>query len=99
MPRSAEARATRGEGAVGLRIAIAADRIDWHVKELVAAFGRGGAHATPVKLSACGFDTRRQSGLTIKGFGYGVPDGVFVRAIGAGSFEEITLRLGIMHAL
>jgi RimK family alpha-L-glutamate ligase len=82
-----------------LRIAIAADGSDWHVKELVASFRRHGASATPIKLSACGFDTRRSSGLTIKGFGYGLPDGVFVRAMGAGSFEEITLRLGIMHAL
>jgi tetrahydromethanopterin:alpha-L-glutamate ligase len=97
MPRLAEARAARIEG--GLRIAIAADRIDWHVKELAAAFARCGVHAISVKLSACGFDTRRASGLTIKGFGYGLPDAMLVRAIGAGSFEEITLRLGIMHAL
>jgi RimK family alpha-L-glutamate ligase len=97
MPRLGEARAARIEG--GLRIAIAADTIDWHVKELVAAFARAGAQAIPTKLSACGFDTRRASGLTIKGFGYGLPHGMFVRAIGAGSFEEITLRLGLMHAL
>jgi RimK family alpha-L-glutamate ligase len=99
MPRLAEARATRAGGAETLRIAIAADRVDWHVKELVAAFRRCGTEPIPVKLSACGFDTRRSSGLTIKGFGYGLPDAVFVRAVGAGTFEEITLRLGIMHAL
>jgi RimK family alpha-L-glutamate ligase len=99
MPRLAEARAARRGAASGPRIAIAADKIDWHVKELVAAFARGGAQAIPMKLSACGFDTRRASGLTIKGFGYGLPDAMFVRAIGAGSFEEITLRLGLMHAL
>jgi tetrahydromethanopterin:alpha-L-glutamate ligase len=52
-----------------------------------------------IKLSACGFDTRRACGLTIKGFADALPDGIFVRAIGAGSFEEITLRLGLMHAL
>jgi RimK family alpha-L-glutamate ligase len=97
MPRLAEARAGGAGG--GRRIAIAADRIDWHVKELVAAFARAGAQAIPTKLSACGFDTRRASGLTIKGFGTGLPDGMLVRAIGAGSFEEITLRLGLMHAL
>ncbi len=83
----------------GLRIAIAADRIDWHVKELVAAFARCGVTAPPIKLSACGFDTRRASGLTIKGFGTNLPHAIFVRAIGAGSFEEITLRLGLMHAM
>ncbi|GAC1334358.1 MAG: RimK family alpha-L-glutamate ligase [Beijerinckiaceae bacterium] len=99
MPRSLDAQLARRNAGSGPRIAIAADRIDWHVKELVAAFARSGAQATPVRLSACGFDTRRPSGLSIKGFGLGVPDGILVRAIGAGSFEEITLRLGILHAL
>jgi len=99
MPRSCSAAAQRGESGRAVRIAIAADARDWHVKELVAAFARNGAHAVPTKLSACGFDTRRAPGLTVKGFGYGLPQGVFVRTIGAGTFEEITLRLGIMHAL
>lgn len=99
MSRLAKARAARGAGAGAPRIAIAADGLDWHVKELVAAFRRCGAHASPMRLSACGFDTRRAAGLTIKGFDHGLPEGVFVRAIGAGTFEEITLRLGIMHAL
>ena len=99
MSRSGEARAARRGSACAPRIAIAADKIDWHVKELVAAFRRCDAHAIPVKLSACGFDTRRPAGVVIKGFGDAVPDAIFVRAIGAGSFEEITLRLGLMHAL
>jgi RimK family alpha-L-glutamate ligase len=99
MLRSGEARAARDGSASGPRIAIAADKIDWHVKELVAAFRRSGAHAIPVKLSACGFDTRRAAGMVLKGFGDGLPDAMFARAIGAGSFEEITLRLGLMHAL
>ena len=99
MPPSGEAQTSTRESGSGLRIAIAADKIDWHVKELVAAFRRCGAQAAPVKLSACGFDTRRGSGLAIKGFQYNLPNAMFVRAIGAGSFEEITLRLGIMHAL
>jgi len=89
----------RGGSASAPRIAIAADRMDWHVKELVAAFRRCDADAIPVKLSACGFDTRRPAGLVISGFGDALPDAMIVRAIGAGSFEEITLRLGLMHAL
>ncbi|MEA2841886.1 MAG: tetrahydromethanopterin:alpha-L-glutamate ligase [Methylobacteriaceae bacterium] len=99
MPRLAEALAVRCGGRDGTRIALAADRVDWHVKELAEAFARSGAQAIPVRLSACGFDTRRASGLTIKGFGTGLPEAMFVRAIGAGSFEEITLRLGLLHAL
>jgi RimK family alpha-L-glutamate ligase len=89
----------QGGGADAPCIALAADRVDWHVKELVAAFSHCDARAVPVRLSTCGFDTRRASGLTIKGFGTDLPDALFVRAIGAGTFEEITLRLGLMHAL
>jgi RimK family alpha-L-glutamate ligase len=99
MPRLAEARAARGGDANGPCIALAADKIDWHVKQLAAAFARAGVDAIPTKLSACGFDTRRAAGLTIRGYGDRLLDGMFVRAIGAGSFEEITLRLGLMHAL
>jgi tetrahydromethanopterin:alpha-L-glutamate ligase len=99
MPRSPSAAAPRRKIQSGLRIAIAADARDWHVRELVAAFARNGAHAVPTKLAACGFDTSRASGLTFKGFGSGLPHGLLVRTIGVGTFEEITLRLGIMHAL
>ena len=99
MPRSGEARTPPPGGASGPRIAIAADRIDWHVKELVEAFARCGAHGIPLRMSACGFDTCRAAGIVLKGFGDTLPDAIFVRAIGAGTFEEITLRLGIMHAL
>ncbi|MBV8850479.1 MAG: RimK family alpha-L-glutamate ligase [Methylobacteriaceae bacterium] len=99
MPRSGEARIFARERAGGPRFAVAADKVDWHVKELVTAFRRCGAHAIPVKLSACGFNTGRCAGMMIKGFGDALPDAMFVRAIGAGSFEEITLRLGLMHAL
>lgn len=99
MRRSSSAATPHRKATSGVRIAIAADARDWHVKELVAAFARNGAQAVATKLSACGFDTRRAAGLTFKGFGSGLPHGVFVRTIGAGTFEEITLRLGVMHAL
>ncbi len=99
MPRSASGAAPRRKTQRGLRIAIAADARDWHVKQLVAAFARKGVEAVPTKLAACGFDTRCAAGVTFKGFGFGLPHGLFVRTIGAGTFEEITLRLGIMHAL
>ena len=39
------------------------------------------------------------SGIDIPGFGGQLPDGVFVRSISAGTLEQITFRLGLLHAL
>ena len=39
------------------------------------------------------------SGLVIPGFGADLPDAVFVRAIGSGTFESVTLRLDVLHSL
>jgi tetrahydromethanopterin:alpha-L-glutamate ligase len=81
------------------KIAVAADLYDWHARDLIAAFARAGAIAVPIRLSQCGFDTRRRSGLVIPGFGADLPDAIFVRAIGSGSFESVTLRLDVLHSL
>lgn len=83
----------------GPKIAMAVDLYDWHARDLAAAFARAGATAVPIRLSQCGFDTRRPSGLIIPGFGAELPDAVFVRAIGSGTFESVTLRLGVLHCL
>jgi len=83
----------------GPQIALLIDRPEWHARELTRAFAALGARVVPLRLSACSFDTRRPSGLVIPGFGARLPDLVLVRAIGLGSFESITLRLGILHAL
>ena len=40
---------------------------------------------------------RRPSGLVMPGFGVDLPDAVFVRAIGSGTFEAVTLRLDVLH--
>ena len=45
------------------KIALAVDLYDWHARDLTAAFARAGAMAVPVRLSQCGFDTRRRSSL------------------------------------
>jgi len=83
----------------GPKIALVVDIYDWHARDLTAAFARAGAIAVPVRLSQCGFDTRRPSGLVIPGFGADLPDAVFVRAIGSGTFESVTLRLDVLHSL
>ena len=47
----------------------------------------------------CGFATQSASGLQIDGFGGKLPDAVIVRSMSGGTFEAVTLRLGVLHAL
>ncbi len=44
-------------------------------------------------------NTASPHGLRIPGFADALPDAVLVRAISGGSFEEVTRRLGILHAM
>jgi tetrahydromethanopterin:alpha-L-glutamate ligase len=81
------------------RIALATDPPDRHADELAAAFASLGAKAVKFSLSECGFDGDSASGLAIPGFGSALPDAVFVRSISGGSFEMVTRRLGVLHAL
>lgn len=81
-----------------LRVAIFTDKLDWHVEQIALAFRALGARAAAVRLSACRIDTARRFGLAIPGF-RDPPDGALVRAIGDGSLEAITMRLGVLHAL
>ncbi len=83
----------------GPQIALFIDKFEWHAREMMRAFGKLGARCVPMRLSACSFDTRRPSGLVVPGFGPHLPDLVLVRAVGLGSFESITLRLGLLHAM
>jgi tetrahydromethanopterin:alpha-L-glutamate ligase len=72
---------------------------DWHARRLTAALQARGASVVVTTLKACAFDTRMESGLDIPGFNGSLPDGAFVRSISSGNLEQITLRLGILHAL
>jgi len=93
--RSPEADAAPGR----LRVALFIDGADWHARRLVAAMREAGAEVVRTSLTKCRFDTRHPAGLAIPGFEAGLPDAVFVRTIAAGSFEQVTLRLGVLHAL
>ncbi len=81
------------------RIALLVDAVDWHARALSAAFSQLGAEVVRLRLSACSFSTTRTEGLELPGFADALPDAVLVRAIAAGSFEEVTRRLGVLHAL
>jgi RimK family alpha-L-glutamate ligase len=72
---------------------------DWHARRLKKAMEARGASVVTTTLSACAFDTSTASGLDIPGFDGMLPDGAFVRSVSTGSLEQITFRLGILHAL
>lgn len=74
------------------------DKIDWHVEKFARALTRLGAKSIAVRLADCKIDTTRPCGLAIPGF-RAPPDLAVVRAIGDGSLEMITMRLGVLHAL
>ncbi|SAL01813.1 ATP-grasp domain-containing protein [Caballeronia ptereochthonis] len=85
---------------MSLRVAIMTDETGWHTGRLKKAFRARGVKARCVDLSHCRIDTTWPPyGLAIPGFGHALPDAVFVRGIAGGTFEQVTLRLGILHAL
>lgn len=84
----------------GLRVAIMADETGWHTRQLHAALRARGALGRCVDLADCRIDTTAAwHGLVIPGFGAELPDAVLVRGIAGGTFEQVTKRLGVLHAL
>jgi tetrahydromethanopterin:alpha-L-glutamate ligase len=75
------------------------DGRDWHGKSLLRAFKRRGIEPLLAPLNLCGFSTDTATGLAIPGLGDHRPEGAFVRFVPGGSFEEVTLYLGVLHAL
>jgi RimK family alpha-L-glutamate ligase len=88
-----------GRSADGPTILVVSDQRDWHARQMEAAFTAAGAHAERIDLADCGFDTSSPSGLSLPVLGSRLPDAVHVRTLSAGSFEAITKRLGVLHAL
>lgn len=83
-----------------MRVAIMTDETGWHTRQLQAALRGRGATGRCIDLADCRIDTAAAwHGLAIPGFGRELPDAVLVRGIAGGSFEQVTKRLGILHAL
>lgn len=87
-------------------VLIVSSRPDWHGQRLVKSLTKLGALAVVSSLDACGFrlGTNTGFGLEIPGFsGPGIsghlPDAVVVRTVGGGTFEQVTTRLSMLHAL
>ncbi len=82
------------------RIAIMTARPGWHGRKLASALAALDVAARFVSLADCRVDLEaNRYGIVVPGFKDGLPDGVFVREIAAGSFEQVTFRLAILHAL
>jgi tetrahydromethanopterin:alpha-L-glutamate ligase len=80
-------------------IVLFGDGRDWHGKSLRKAFKKRGITPLAVPLNVCGFSTETETGLAIPGLGGALPEGAFVRFVPGGTFEEVTLYLGVLHAL
>ena len=84
----------------GLKVALFTDETGWHTRQLQAALRARGAEGRCIDLADCRIDTTTAwHGLVIPGFGRELPDAALVRGIAGGSFEQVTKRLGVLHAL
>jgi tetrahydromethanopterin:alpha-L-glutamate ligase len=87
-------------GNAGLRVAILTDETGWHTRELLRALRQRGCVGRCLDLAQCRMDTTHAwHGLVLPGYGQALPDAVIVRGIAAGTFEQVTRRLGVLHAL
>lgn len=77
-------------------VALFTDSRGWHERRLMRALRARGARPVRLSLADGRFDP---DGLALPGFADALPDAVFVRNVPAGSFEQVTLRLGLLHAL
>lgn len=72
---------------------------DWHTNALLQEFAARDMPVVTFRLADAAFATTSPHGLVIPGFDGALPGAVLVRAISGGSFEEVTRRLGVLHAL
>jgi tetrahydromethanopterin:alpha-L-glutamate ligase len=82
------------------RVAIVTDETGWHTRQLQAALRTRGVQGRCVDLADCQIDTTAAwHGIVMPGFGRELPDAVLVRGIAGGTFEQVTRRLTVLHAL
>ena len=81
------------------RVLLLNDGAETSAGKIARRLTRRGAEVAVIPLSALAFDSTAPAGLAIPAFGGRLPHAVLVRSIAAGSFEAITRRLGVLHAL
>ena len=80
-------------------IVLFCERKKWHGRSILRAFRARGIRPLTVSLAACGLSTEARTGLIIPGLGDHLPKGALVLFVPGGSFEQVTLYLGVLHAL
>src|SRR5262245_38125520 len=82
------------------RIALFVEHLDWHARRLKDALARRGADVHCLPLASCGFCTADNvQGLYLPKLEDGLPAAAVVKTVGSGSFEQVTMRLGVLHSL
>jgi tetrahydromethanopterin:alpha-L-glutamate ligase len=92
-------RPPRADLSQSAAILLFGDGRDWHGRGLIKAFKARGIGPLIVPLGVCGFDGAVPHGLCIPGLGDRLPIAAFVRFVPGGTFEEVTMYLGVLHAL
>jgi RimK family alpha-L-glutamate ligase len=78
------------------QVVVFAEPQDSHAQSIQRRLTSLGTSSRIVRLQHCGFDTALPGGIIIPG---GIPDAVLIRTVSDGSFEAVTKRLGVLHAL
>jgi tetrahydromethanopterin:alpha-L-glutamate ligase len=98
MPPSPD-RVLRLIGTARPRIAIFGEARDWHARRIARHLADMDAEPRLVHLAKCQFTSAAPSGIAIPGFRRSLPDACIVRSVPGGTFEAVTRRLGVLHAL
>ena len=80
-------------------VIIFSDSHDWHSNQLKKELKKLKCKVSCLSLDDCFINTNNKNNILIPGFSRSLPDGCFVRTIGKGTFQQITRRLTILHAL
>jgi tetrahydromethanopterin:alpha-L-glutamate ligase len=82
------------------RLVIFTEQADWHTRRLKRACRKRGVEAHVLSLKDGVFALGQGGlGVVLPGFEDRLPDAVIVRVVASGSFEQVTVRLGLLHAL
>ena len=84
---------------MGSDVILFCERKKWHGRRVRRALRARGIEPLVVPLTECGFSTSTRTGLSIPGLGDHCPRGALVLFVPGGSFEQVTVYLGVLHAL
>lgn len=87
------------DGPTNRDVVVFTDTPDWHLRKLRDALRRRGLAPVVASLRDVRFEIGARVPIAIPGLEGRLPAAVMVRGISAGTFEAITLRLGVLHGL